>query len=46
VESSGLYRSANAPVPPAGELKIQLVILISDFEEGPLRNSGPSGLEI
>jgi len=32
-ESSGLYRWANAPMPLAGNWKIQLLVLISDFEE-------------
>ena len=32
-ESPGLYRWANAPMPLAGNWKIQLLVLISDFEE-------------
>jgi copper transport protein len=32
-ESPGLYRWLNAPMPLAGEWKIRLVVLISDFEE-------------
>jgi copper transport protein len=32
-ESPGLYRWANAPMPLAGEWRIQLLVLISDFEE-------------
>jgi copper transport protein len=32
-ESPGLYRWANAPMPLAGKWKIQLLVLISDFEE-------------
>ena len=32
-ESPGLYRWANAPMPLAGKWRIQLPVLISDFEE-------------
>jgi hypothetical protein len=32
-ESPGFYRWANAPMPLAGNWKIQLLVLISDFEE-------------
>jgi copper transport protein len=32
-ESPGLYRWANAPMPLAGNWKIELLVLISDFEE-------------
>jgi copper transport protein len=32
-ESPGLYRWANAPMPLAGDWKIQILVLISDFEE-------------